>query len=103
MRLHCRIKKQYLDMITRGSKTTEYRDMSEYWCGKILDLEHYGKVELIDLIDDLVEGRKELKTKPYDEIQFYCGEQRPVYHIKDIKIYKGHKIFAIKLGKRIRA
>lgn len=99
MRLNCRIKKQYLDMITKGAKTTEYREMSEYWVRKIVDTDSYGSKDINDLIDDLINGKTKLKTRDITEICFWCNDQHPVYKVEDISIYRGHKLFAIKLGK----
>lgn len=98
--LNCAIKKQYLDMILQGAKKTEYRDMSDYWCGKIIDMGQYPGKTLQEVIDMLKMGKVELKAKPYTHITFHCNGQHETYEIKDIKTYRGHSLFAIRLGKK---
>lgn len=100
MELHAAIKKQYLDMILTGAKKTEYRDMSEYWGKKILDLSKYGTEDVNEAINDIYTGKKPVYAKPYDTIVFHCDKQVVRYQIKEIKAYDRHKLFAIQLGKR---
>ena len=41
MNINASIKKQYLEQIIKGTKTTEYREMTEYWTQKLVDVESY--------------------------------------------------------------
>lgn len=104
MILNCSIKQQYLDMIVKGAKKVEYREMSDYWVKKICDMSAYGEKyqnDLQELKQDLEKGVVELKTKDYDRIRFWCAGQVLTYEITRIEIYDGHKFFAIGLGKQV--
>ena len=101
MNVNARIKKQYLDMILRGAKKTEYRDMSEYWTRKLVDTESYKGKDVNDIIQELQSGELKLNKRPITQITFWCNEQNVIYKVLDIIVYKGHKIYAIKLGDKI--
>lgn len=104
MILNCSIKQQYLDMIVKGAKKVEYREMSDYWVKKICDMsaysDKYGE-DVQELKQALEKGEVKLETKDYDRIRFWCAGQVLTYEIKDIRIYDGHKLFAISLGKQV--
>lgn len=87
-------------MIVSGAKKTEYRDMSEYWVNKILDMSKYNGKTAQEVISDLYAGKVKLYTKPYTTIVFHCDKQVERYRIREINTYRGHKMFAIQLGKR---
>ena len=101
MNVNASIKKQYLDMILRGSKTTEYRDMSPYWTQKLVDVGRYTGKDVQEVIDGLQQGKLTLHTRDIDSITFWCNGQRVKYQVLGINVYQGHKLFAIRLGKAL--
>ena len=102
MNVNASIKRVYLDMILKGAKTTEYRDMSVYWTDKLVDVPSYGGLTTQEVISGLQAGELELKAKPIDTITFWCEGTRTRYAVLSINVYKGHKLFAIKLGKQVK-
>lgn len=92
------IKKVYLDAIRSGAKKTEYRDMSDYWIGKLLDLSKYNK-PAEEVREGLYKGTLEIYPKGWTHIHFWCDKEQLIVEIKDIKTYPNHKTFAISLGK----
>jgi len=101
MNINASIKQQYLDLILRGAKTTEYRDMSEYWTKKLVDLDQYKGKDVQNVIEGLQTGKLLLHRKPITQITFWCNNNKVAYKVLDIVIYKGHKIYAIKLGSKV--
>ena len=103
MNVNASIKKQYLDMILKGAKTTEYREMTDYWTKKLVDIESYKGRDVEEIIEGLQSGELELRPRPIKQISFYCERKLgAVYKVTDIRAYKGHKLFAIGLGKRVK-
>ena len=96
------IKKVYLDLIKKGTKVVEYRDMSEYWTKKLVDVESYKGLTVQEVIDGLQQGKLKLKPRAIDTITFFCEGTRTQYRVLSINTYVGHKLFAIRLGKKIK-
>lgn len=99
--LYATLYQQFFDQIARGTKTTEYRQMSDYWIKRLLVEEKYNGMTPQEIRDGLVMG----KLKPYWEdwthIRFKCGNNYLLCEIKGFAIYRGHDIFCIKLGKTV--
>lgn len=102
MNINASIKKQYLDMILCGAKTTEYREMTAYWTNKLVDTGKYDGKSAEEIADLLQCGEQPLYPKPIQRITFYC-DRRPcaTYEVQGISAYRGHSLFAIRLGNRI--
>lgn len=89
-------------MILKGAKTVEYRDMSEYWTKKLVDVESYKGKDVEEIIEGIQSGDLKLRPRPIKTMTFYCErKKKAVYKVTDIRAYKGHKLFAIGLGKRV--
>ena len=101
MNVNASIKKVYLNMILKGTKTTEYRDMSEYWTKKLVEVESYKGKTVQEVIDGLQQGKLKLKPRAIDTITFFCEGTRTRYKVLGITTYVGHKLFAIRLGEQI--
>lgn len=102
MNINASIKKQYLEQIIKGTKTTEYREMTEYWTQKLVDVESYKGKDVAEIIEGLQTGKLELHPLPIKQMTFYCERKKSaIYKVTDIRAYKGHKLFAIGLGKRV--
>lgn len=105
-------KKQILDMslksvffepICLGVKKVEYREMTDYWAGKLLDLEKYGGKNVFEVIDGLMHGTLDVIPRGWTHILFHQsgGSRTLLVEMGDIKTYKGHRAFCISLGKVI--
>lgn len=93
--LHLTIKKQWFDMISKGLKKEEYREIKDYWIKRLKDM------SLQDPFHDFI---------PYDKIVFKNGYAKNaptmVVNFDGIRIGKGNKDwgaddevrFCIKLG-----
>ena len=102
MNINASIKKQYLEQIVKGTKTTEYREMTEYWTQKLVDVESYKGKDVAEIIEGLQTGKLELYPRPIKQMTFYCERKKgAIYKVTDIRAYKGHKLFAIGLGKSV--
>lgn len=102
MNINAYIKRQYLDMILKGVKTTEYREMTEYWTDKLVDIDRYKGKTPHDVTEMLKLGEIPLHPKPVRQITFYCDKKKSaIYKVLGIKVYQGHKLYAIRLGERI--
>lgn len=99
--LNLSIHKVYFNGIRRGSKTTEFRDIKPYWIDKLVDKSHYEGMTDSEIADALYEGKK-LYAQKYDTATFFCGDDHFTIEIKGIETYKGHRTFAIALGKIIK-
>lgn len=95
--LYLTVYRIYFEEIRRGVKTTEYRDMSEYWVSRLIDTSKYGGKDLDQIREGLIQG----KLKPYfvdwQKVRFKCGNNYLFADIDRIEVYKGHSVFAIKL------
>ncbi len=95
--LHCAIKREYLDMIQAGTKTTEYREITAYWVERLCRIPAGRTIE--DYRSDLIGGKVEPVYKPYTHITFHCKGDTLTLPITGIRTYRGHRWFAIGLGK----
>ncbi len=76
--------------------------MSVYWTDKLVDVASYGGLTTQEVIDGLQQGKLKLKARPIDTITFWCEGTRTRYAVGSINVYKGHKLFAIRLGEQIK-
>lgn len=94
------LKSVYFDSINRGTKTTEYRDMTDYYIDKLVDKSHYEGMSNEEIKQHLIKGGRLYWVK-YDTITFHNNGRVLKMRINDIAVYEHHNTFAIKLGKRI--
>lgn len=97
--LYATLFQKYFDQIARGTKTTEYRDMSDYWVKRLVDVDKYETKDTAAIRNGLVKGTLEPHWKDWTHIRFKCGNHYLLCEIKGIKVYRGHDIFCIALGK----
>lgn len=88
----------YFDQIARGTKTTEYRDMSEYWIKRLIDVSKYDTTDLQEIKNGIVKGELKPHWRDWTHIRFKCGNSYLLCKIKGINVYRGHDTFCIKLG-----
>lgn len=96
------LKKVWYDAIDKGVKTTEYRDMTDYWMGKLLDMKKYKGKTFREVRRGLEKG--ELKVFPADwtHVRFHHDKDNMTFAIDKLVCYNGHTTFAIKLGDRLK-
>lgn len=99
--LDAALKSIWYDAILKGTKKTEYRDMTEYWINKLLDTSKYEGKTIDDIKDGLSKGTLKLYPRGWTHVRFHCKERTMVWTIEEIKTYDTHTTFAIKLGKRV--
>lgn len=100
--LYVTVYQQFFDQIARGVKKTEYRQMSEYWVKRLVDVSQYNGMDLQSIRIGLLNGKIEPHWNDYTHIRFKCGKNYLLCEIKGINVYRGHDIFCIKLGKIIK-
>ena len=91
------LKPVYLEPTRTGTKRVEYRDLTEYWTQKLVDIESYGGLDVRDVMDGLHDGTLELKPRDWTHILFHeSGTGRTLLvKIRYIKVYRGHHNFHI--------
>lgn len=73
--LHLNLYKEYFDLIAKGKKKTEYRDITPYW-------------------------QKRIENRQYDEINFRNGYRKDAPFVRvEYLGYKKRKYYELKLGK----
>lgn len=94
------LKGVYLEPMRRGVKTIEYRDLTEYYVNKLVDVASYNK-PIREIMDGLHDGTLELKTKDITHIMFHESKTgvRLKAEVRYIKVFKGHHCFCIGIGK----
>lgn len=92
------LKEPFFEQIQRGVKTTEYREITDYWIGKLLDTDRYTEKDADTLRQKLIDGSVPVYPKGWTDILFHCKGRTLSKKILDIKVYRGHSLFAIKLG-----
>ena len=97
--IYATLYKQWFDQVARGTKTTEYRVMSDYWVKKLIDTESYETKDLSDIKNGIVSGKLQPHWRDWTHIRFKCGNSYVLCPIKGINVYRGHEMFCIKLGK----
>ena len=104
-------------MIESGEKVEEYREITPYWCNRLL---YYGSLGAEEFWEGVLKNTKDLKTlaeygtREYDTVTFYHGyaKNRPqmTLEFKGIEIKEGKPewgaepgrlYFVIKLGKKL--
>lgn len=97
--LNMALKKPYYDQILKGVKTTEYRDMKDYWIDKLVDKAFYKNKSNSEIRDLLVSGKAPLKWNKWKRIRFWHEGRNMLVEVKGMEVYDHHPMFAIKLGK----
>lgn len=97
--IYATLYQQYFDQVARGTKTTEYRQMSDYWIKRLLDVDKYNTKDLSEIKNGIVSGKLQPHWRDWTHIRFKCGKSYLLCEIKGISTYRGHDIFCIKLGK----
>jgi len=96
--LHLTLKKKWFDLIKSGEKTTEYRDIKDYWKKRLVTITN-DKVLCTNFIGHPFNFNK------FDKINFRNGYSKDspemVVEFKGISLeeFEGKMCFAIKLGK----
>lgn len=120
--LHLPLKKKWYELIERGIKTEEYREIKPYWVKRLCPCTHecanghWSQPErcirtckaLYRHMNFFYEGRR---IGPYTHVKFSYGytKRTMVFEIKEIVVGKGFKeygapdeeVFIIKLGQRL--
>lgn len=120
-KLHLPLKKQWYEMIERGVKTEEYRDLSEYWISRLTRYGDEGKLNGRLYANFLSTSPNVLKLNieggvvrftGFDAVKFSYGytKRTMTFELKKIDIGRGrtewgapsdNDVFILKLGKRI--
>ena len=106
--LHLPLKAKWYEMIERGVKTEEYREIKPYWKQRLLEYGNcWGDYDLV--VKTCNKGF--LLFKKYDFVKFSYGytKRTMTFEIESITIGKGNPewgaptedVFIIKLGKRV--
>lgn len=96
--LDVRVFQVFFDQIEKGVKTTEYREMSDYWMHRLVDTSKYGDLGEAEL-RDAISKDPDPPYRPFSVIRFHCGGRTLERRITGIRTYPCHDWFAIKLGK----
>lgn len=101
MTLDLALKPVFMRAIRNGSKKVEYRDATEYYLNKLVDVESYGGKSAADILDGLRNGELELHPRKIDYLLFHeSGTQRTLMvECLGITYPIGHMVFCIQLGK----
>ena len=93
------LKSVFFEPVRNGAKKTEFRDFTDYWCNKLLDVESYH-MSTDDIINGLLDGTLEIKPRGWTHILFHeSGHNRTVLvEMGEIRTYPGHRAFCIDLG-----
>ena len=100
--LNLSVYERYFNAIENQSKDTEYRNITDYWTSKLVDLSAYPGKDVDEVMDGLMSGKLEIKPIKYDTLTFYTTKGGKRVHLviewKDTVVHAGHKFFAIRLG-----
>lgn len=119
--LHLVLKRKWWDMISRGIKKEEYREVCHYWAARLLDSRYSWYSRNTDYPHDYVGwlclkvAQKSIAFKNYENVCFHLGYTNTTmtYRVEDICIIHGSACnkecgaepnkyyFVIKLGERI--
>lgn len=97
--LNMALKTRWYNEIKSGKKKTEYRDMTDYWVGKLLDVSKYGNKSMEEIKSGLSRGKLPIHAKEWTHIRFHNVGRSILVEVKGIKVEEGHRMFAISLGK----
>lgn len=105
------LKYQWYDMIERGEKLIEYRELSPYWVNRLT--ERKPEPERGDILLGIDQHDIPLVAKKFDAVRFHRGQgskRTMLFEIKEISVGFGlywwgaptdHEVFKIVLGKRL--
>ena len=114
------LKYEWFDMIERGEKHEEYRDLRPYYANRLLYWKNLGQKEYWDGIFEKMYAHPTYKPRnllcygirQYDAVRFHKGQggkQTMLFEFKGLTIGRGNPewgapnedVFIIKLGRRI--
>ncbi len=106
-RLKLTLKGTWYRMIESGEKKEEYREITPYWCNRLLYYGSLGKDDfwegVLKKVDDLRDLKQIYTTREYDTITFYHGyaTNRPQmsYEFTGIDIREGKPEWGAEPGK----
>lgn len=95
------LKGVYLEPMRRGVKKIEYRDLTDYYVNKLVDVDSYNGKSVREIMDGLHDGTLELKPKDITHIMFHESKTGVMLkaEVRYIKVFKGHHCFCIGIGK----
>lgn len=101
--LYLPLKKEWYEMIERGVKTEEYREIKPYWSKRLTGYDHP--------LFSIRKGYQQVNQNGYTHVKFSYGytKRTMTFEIERITIGKGNPewgaptedVFIIKLGKKI--
>ena len=115
-RLVLPLKKKWFDMIKSGVKKEEYRDITDYWIRRLVNLNMFQK---FPTVDDIIVRQGQILNlfNDFDEVEFTCGyprkgdkERRMVFDAPTLRVGTGVQqwgaevnkhYFVIKFDKRL--
>lgn len=114
--LHLHLKKKWYDMIERGEKTEEYREIKPYWVARLAPCYKWCSLNLVNNIERCIKcsnnkNFNKISGMNYALVKFYNGysKQTMTFEIKDIIVGNGlrewgcmdKEVFKIRLGNRM--
>lgn len=100
--LNAALKRVWFEAVRVGAKKIEYRDMTEYWMRKLVDLKAYpSDLTETNIKDGIVSGDLPLHPIKYDVICFHCQGDEVTLKWEGLDVYTGHRWFCIKLGDKV--
>lgn len=98
--INASLKTVYYESINRGTKRVEYREMSQYWIERLVDMSKYPGKTWEEVRDILRKGGT-LHAQKYDTITFFNNGRHMTMKVEGIDIRDHHTSFGIRLGKRV--
>lgn len=86
----------HLDNIETGAKTIEFREMTDYWIERLVDMAKLPGKTPSEVRLMLLRG-EEVPFVQYDEVVFHSGERSVTTEYVGISTYKNHRLFAIRI------
>lgn len=103
------LKKQWFSMIASGDKTEEYREITPYWCNRLLDVEILNmRIEdcSVEMIELMIE-KSVFSIKQFSKLTFTNGyprkedtSRRMTFNNPKIRIGTGRPEWGAKEGKK---
>lgn len=95
--LHLRVYEQFFNAIASGAKTTEYREMTAYWMGRLVDTSKYAGVDDEQGLRDAICRDPDVPWRGWGSVVFHCGGRTLERRIASIAVFPGYRWFAIRL------
>lgn len=101
--LNCAVKTIWYNQIKKGTKRNEYREMSDYWIGKLFSKEDVEKAKKTNPNTSALKkfamqyaGTSKLRWTPYTHICFHNAGQSLEFTITKITIANGMFVISFK-------